>query len=173
MKHLILGGLIGLSLGYILFAGKKKRKGKGQILLFLSSNNIKIGGIIMSVELKKKQKAVGTLKVVDKNGDPAQFQAGSAKVSVQDESVATASIDENGEITILSQGLGATVLDISVDANLNDDGDATTGDDVTEVKTQIALEVTAGEAVGATVDFTVSDVEEAPAEGEGTGEGQL
>ena len=121
----------------------------------------------MSVQMQKKQIAVGEIKVTDKNGDPAKFQEGSLKATFSNEEVATVAVEGN-KVTLKSVGIGAGILTLSLDANLTDDGDPTTGDDVREITAEVAVEVAGGEATSLGIDFQVSD---APEEEAGGGEG--
>lgn len=168
IEGLLIGGAVGALITYIAcsdhrYKHKPRHKRRGQIeIYFIIDNNLKFGGIIMSLTFNKKQRAVGTLKVTDKNGDEAKYQPDSLKAVIQDEAVATASVNEKGEIVLLSTGLGATVLDIELDANLTDDGDATTGDDVRAIKAQITIEVVGLEAEAVNVEFAVTDVVDEP-----------
>lgn len=87
----------------------------------------------------------------DKYGNPATVQ-GEASFSSDDEEVAT--IEPAPERSPYSakvttkQSVGSTMLRIKADANLTDDGDTTTGDDVKEIEGTHSVEVLSGEATG-------------------------
>lgn len=108
--------------------------------------NIKIKGGITMVSLKKNQAVYGTLgKPVDKNGDPAEIEAGSLKITSANPGVVTVEPDENApddhyRFKLVSQGIGAAQVDIIADADL--------GEGVTEISTFVGVEVTGGTAVG-------------------------
>lgn len=121
------------------------RKPKGSLQFCLLFSNIKTA--ITMVKMRNNQFVQGTLEAKDAKGDAAQIEAGSVKVSSDDEGVATLEQDPDDEkkIKVVGQRAGATVVRISADADL--------GEGVKTIETQVAVEIEAGEATGFGISF--------------------
>jgi len=132
-----------------------------------------IKGIIMTITRQVDKVSFVTWPApTDKHGNPAKVQDGSIEFDSDDESLAVidsttaeeldaynASLPEGAPkiptelypytAKLTTQGsVGATMVHIKADANLNDDNDATTGDDVKTITGNLTVEVLAGEASG-------------------------
>jgi predicted RecA/RadA family phage recombinase len=126
----------------------------------------KTKGVIMTQSAKVDQVFLVSWPLPkDKYGNAANIQSGSIAFSSDDSSIATieAANDDNGELTNAGidpslwpytakvttlSSVGATMVRISADANLNDDGDPTTTDDVKTIEGTLTVEVLSGDAVG-------------------------
>ena len=108
----------------------------------LISSQLKGKLIIMALSMTDTQQAVGTLSFVDKKGAPTD--ATSVELTVADTNIATATYDDpNNKITIVAGQPGVTALTIVAK---NSQGVQLPFDDV-------AIEITAGDAVSGTVSF--------------------
>jgi hypothetical protein len=106
--------------------------------------NLKIEGTIMAIQLTDTQLVRGTLKPVDAKGYEAKVEAGSVRFSTSDTDVFN--VEQNPEseldLTVTAVKPGAGVLNWSFDADR--------GEGVKTISGQVAVEVLAGDAVGAT-----------------------
>jgi len=102
---------------------------------------------IYMMEIKNTQFVQGTLRAVDAKGDEAQIEAGSVQASSSNEEVATVEVDPNDEkkIKVTGQRAGACVVTVTADADL--------GEGVKQITAEVAVQVTAGEAVGFGIEF--------------------
>lgn len=102
----------------------------------------------MGYQLGDAQQATGAVAFSDKAGNPAKVQDGSITWSSSDESVVavTQNPDKPDEATIVAQGpLGTATISVNADADL--------GDGVVAVSGSVDVEVVAGEAVAAAINF--------------------
>lgn len=131
--------------------GKKKKFEWFPKFIVFSSQKIKGNIFMISAKISQKFTAEWP-SPVDKGGNIAQVQEGSVKFTSDDESIATVEPDPDhapyGCIVHTGTKTGATAIKIQADANLDDDGDPTTGDDVKTIEGILSVEVLAGEAVG-------------------------
>jgi hypothetical protein len=109
-------------------------------------DNIKITGGITMLKLANDQLARFVVPAPkDKKGEDTTYQAGTLKVTSSNEEVFTVARDDKDPENeaawkAVAGRSGAAVLTIEADADL--------GDGVKNIKAEIAVEVTAGEAVG-------------------------
>lgn len=130
---------------------KKKKKFKWHVKEVSHFNNLKTKGTILMTSVKVDQNFTATWgNPKDRHGNDAVVQDGSVSFVSDDDSIASVEPNPDGgpySAKITSHGkTGATAIRIKADANLNDDGDPTTGDDVKEIEGLLSVEVLAGEA---------------------------
>lgn len=144
-----IGGFISAAVLMILigiyFLPRVRYNPKQGLRLRLLFSNYKFD--VTMVQLKNSQQVLGQLVAKDAKGDDAQVQAGSVQATLDNEEVASVELDPDDQtkITVKGKRAGATVLRISADADL--------GEGVKTITTEIAVEITAGEAVGFGVTF--------------------
>lgn len=106
--------------------------------------NNKIKGTIMALTLTDTQQAAGTLSFVDKKGNATDVADGAVTVTSSDESIATVSyLDDGNVITVVAGKPGVAALTIKA---TNQAGEDLPFEDV-------AIEVLSGNATAGTVTF--------------------
>lgn len=102
------------------------------------------------MELRNNQFVFGQLVGTDDRGDQAPLDGTTVEATIDDTDKAEVSLDAEDPtmITVTAKRAGATVLRLKAKAkDVNGDGN------VAEFSTEIALQITSGEAVGLGVNF--------------------
>jgi hypothetical protein len=104
-------------------------KEKGKLLLTFFTNQIKIKGEITMVSIKSTQEQDFQIEGVDRKGNPAPLEAGSAVFESSDPGVfeVVQNPDDQTKGTVKAIGVGVAQLNFSADADLGEGVETITG----------------------------------------------
>lgn len=139
--------LIGIIVLILRFYRRKSVRQRSALMLVLTIDQIKIKGVIKMTQLKTTQFVSGELQPVDRLGNAAKVEAGTAKFTSSNEEVFVVERDPNLELVfkIVPKGPGVAQLDYSADADL--------GEGVKLISGFTGIEVIPAEATGFGIKF--------------------